>query len=162
MVGVTMVLAIAICIFGAAGLYAALSRPFSDLVPIVAPAAPAQGADIPSGEENVETPAIEPTAASQPIAQATEAPDASPTETSNTSEFEPDYQIGAGQSVNFRSGPSTEDSIIVALPPATPLEYLNEDEPTANPNDGDRWMRFRTESGEEGWIREIDTEPYQP
>jgi hypothetical protein len=162
MVGVTMVLAIAICIFGAAGLYAALSRPFSDLVPIVAPAAPAQSADNPGGAETAETPASEPTAADQPITQATEPPDAAPTEPANTTDFEPDYQIGAAQSVNFRAGPSTEDSIIVALPPATPLEYLNEDEPTSNPSDGDRWMRFRTESGEEGWIREIDTEPYQP
>ena len=39
MVGITMVLAIAICIFGAAGLFAWLSRPFSDLIPVVVPAA---------------------------------------------------------------------------------------------------------------------------
>ena len=42
MVGITMVLAIAICIFGAAGLFAWLSRPFSDLIPVVAPAAQIQ------------------------------------------------------------------------------------------------------------------------
>ena len=77
-------------------------------------------------------------------------------------EFEPTHQIGVGQSVNFRSGPSTTDPIIVALPPAAPLEYLDEDEPTTNPSDGDRWLRFRNENGDEGWIREIDTEPYQP
>jgi SH3-like domain-containing protein len=64
--------------------------------------------------------------------------------------------------VNFRAGPSTTDAIIVALPPETPLQYLNEDAPTTNPADGDRWMRFRNEAGDEGWIREIDTEPYQP
>src|SRR4051794_22362802 len=41
MVGISMVLTIAICIFGAAGLFAWLSRPFSDLIPISAPAAQA-------------------------------------------------------------------------------------------------------------------------
>jgi hypothetical protein len=48
MVGITMVLAIAICIFGAAGLFAWLSRPFSDLIPVVAPAAQIQQASAPT------------------------------------------------------------------------------------------------------------------
>src|SRR4051812_20269041 len=48
MVGITMVLAIAICIFGAAGLFAWLSRPFSDLIPIVAPAAQIQRVSAPT------------------------------------------------------------------------------------------------------------------
>ena len=53
MVGITMVLAIAICIFGAAGLFAWLSRPFSDLIPVVAPAAQVQSTaapDEPTGQ----------------------------------------------------------------------------------------------------------------
>jgi hypothetical protein len=37
MVGITMVLTMAICIFGAAALFAWLSRPFSDLIPVMAP-----------------------------------------------------------------------------------------------------------------------------
>jgi hypothetical protein len=160
MVGITMVLAIAICIFGAAGLFAWLSRPFSDLIPVVAPAAQVQQANEPAPPPDQqpagEQPAIEVQA--EPAQPAATEPTVSPT----TEDFEPTHQIGAGQSVNFRSGPSTEDAIIVALPPATPLEYLDEDAPTTNPIDGDRWMRFRTENGDEGWIREIDTEPYQP
>jgi hypothetical protein len=160
MVGITMVLAIAICIFGAAGLFAWLSRPFSDLIPVVAPAAQVQQAtepdeppdQQPAGEEPAVEAQVEPT---QPAL-------AEPADSPTAGDFEPTHQIGAGQSVNFRLGPSTGDAIIVALPPATPLEYLDEDAPTANPADGDRWMRFRTESGDEGWIREIDTEPYQP
>ena len=56
----------------------------------------------------------------------------------------------------------TADEIISALPPATPLQYLNEDAPTENPNDGSRWMKFRIQNGAEGWVREIDTEQYQP
>jgi hypothetical protein len=160
MVGITMVLAIAICIFGAAGLFAWLSRPFSDLIPVVAPAAQIQATAAPTeptspppagaGQQGVEAQA-EPT---QPAPVAANSPTAE--------DFKPTHQIGASQSVNFRSGPSTTDAIIVALPPETPLQYLNEDAPTANPADGDRWMRFRDEAGDEGWIREIDTEPYQP
>ncbi len=159
MVGITMVLAIAICIFGAAGLFAWLSRPFSDLIPVVAPAAqvqPAAEPDEPSGQQPADE---EPAIAAQ--TEATQ-PAAAPTNSPTADDFEPTHQIGAGQSVNFRSGPSTTDAIIVALPPETPLQYLNEDAPTENPSDGDRWMRFRNEAGDEGWIREIDTEPYQP
>jgi hypothetical protein len=161
MVGITMVLAIAICIFGAAGLFAWLSRPFSDLIPVVAPAAqvqPAAEPTEPSGEQPAaEEPQVEAQAAPTEPALA-----AASTVTGTADNFEPTHQIGAGQSVNFRSGPSTTDAIIVALPPETPLQYLNEDAPTANPSDGDRWMRFRSEAGDEGWIREIDTEPYEP
>src|SRR5688572_19755208 len=116
MVGITMVLAIAICIFGAAGLFAWLSRPFSDLIPIVAPAAQVQEAaepaeppvQQPAGEEPAIEVQAEPT---QPAPAATTAP---PT----TEAFQPTHQIGPGQSVNFRTGPSVADSVIVALPPA--------------------------------------------
>jgi hypothetical protein len=160
MVGITMVLAIAICIFGAAGLFAWLSRPFSDLIPVVAPAAqvqqPAESAESAGQQPAAEEPEI--AAQTEPTQPAPAAPTNSPT----ANDFEPTHQIGAGQSVNFRSGPSTTDPIIIALPPDTPLQYLNEDAPTENPSDGDRWMMFRNEAGDEGWIREIDTEPYQP
>ncbi len=160
MVGITMVLAIAICIFGAAGLFAWLSRPFSDLIPVVAPAAQVEQAAEPAEPSGEQPAAQEPQV--EPQVAVTEPALAASTVTSEAGDFEPTHQIGAGQSVNFRSGPSTTDAIIVALPPETPLLYLNEDAPTANPSDGDRWMRFRNEAGDEGWIREIDTEPYQP
>jgi hypothetical protein len=165
MVGITMVLAIAICIFGAAGLFAWLSRPFSDLIPMVAPAAQIQATSAPVDSTGGQPAAEPPAPAAQLSEVPTVAPDAAatePTAAPNPDDFQPTHQIGASQSVNFRSGPSTADPVIVALPPATALEYLDEDEPTTNPADGDRWMRFRTENGDEGWIREIDTEPYQP
>jgi hypothetical protein len=160
MVGITMVLAIAICIFGAAGLFAWLSRPFSDLIPVVAPAAQVQQASEPadpSGQQPAgEQPAVEVQA--EPTQPAPAATTAAPT----TEAFEPTHQIAPGQSVNFRTGPSVADSVIVALPPATPLQYLEEDAPASGPNEGDRWMRFRTEDGQEGWVLEILTEPFQP
>jgi hypothetical protein len=160
MVGMTMVLTIAICVFGAAGLFAWLSRPFSDLIPMVAPAAqiaPTDDADPAAAPDVAPTP---PAAEAPP-----ETPDTVsvvPTEAPAAGPFTPSHQISAAQSVNFRSGPSTGDPVIVALSPATPLQYLEEDEPTTNPADGDRWMKFRTEDGQEGWVLEILTEPYQP
>ena len=161
MVGITMVLAIAICIFGAAGLFAWLSRPFSDLIPVVAPAAQVQPAVEPTEPAGRQPAPEEQEIAAQP--EPTQPPAAAaPTNSPTADGFEPSHQIGASQSVNFRSGPSTTDPIIVALPPGTPLQYLDEDAPTENPSDGDRWLRFRNEAGDEGWIREIDTEPYQP
>ena len=161
MVGITMVLAIAICIFGAAGLFAWLSRPFSDLIPVVAPAAQVQSTAAPA-EPTGQPPAQGDDQGNQAQAVPTQPSAAAPPVSPAADEFEPTHQIGASQSVNFRAGPSTTDAIIVALPPETPLQYLNEDAPTTNPSDGDRWLRFRTEAGDEGWIREIDTEPYQP
>jgi len=161
MVGITMVLAIAICIFGAAGLFAWLSRPFSDLIPVVAPAAQVQSTAAPA-EPTGQPPAQGDDQGNQAQAEPTQPSAAAPPVSPAADEFEPTHQIGASQSVNFRAGPSTTDAIIVALPPETPLQYLNEDAPTTNPSDGDRWLRFRTEAGDEGWIREIDTEPYQP
>jgi hypothetical protein len=160
MVGITMVLAIAICIFGAAGLFAWLSRPFSDLIPVVAPAAQVQQASE-TGEPSGQQPVAEGQAV-EPQAEPTQPPAEEPTVSPATEVFEPTHQIASGQSVNFRTGPSVADSVIVALPPATPLQYLDEDAPTSGPNEGDRWMRFRTEDGQEGWVLEILTEPYQP
>ena len=163
MVGVTMGIVIAICIFGAALLFAALSQPFSDLIPMAGPAAPVQApapdANASSGQDQVIAAEEDP---APPAAEPTVAPSADVTTTPETDDFEPTHQIGAAQSVNFRAGPSTGDSIIEALSPATPLQYLDEDAPTSNPSDGDRWMRFRTEDGQEGWIREIDTTTFQP
>jgi hypothetical protein len=39
---------------------------------------------------------------------------------------------------------------------------LDERQETDNPEDEPGWMKFRIESGEEGWVREIDTDPYVP
>jgi SH3 domain-containing protein len=163
MVGVTMGIVIAICIFGAALFFAALSQPFSDLIPMAGPVAPAQTpapeANTSDGQDQAIAADEEPAA---PPAEPTVAPAANAPTTPAADDFEPTHQIGAAQSVNFRAGPSTGDSIIEALSPATPLQYLDEDAPTSNPSDGERWMRFRTEDGQEGWVREIDTTSYQP
>lgn len=156
-----MALAIIILIIGAAGAFAWLSRPFSDLVPMVAPAAEIAAPDeneAPPPPDDPE-PQEEAAVAEAPVAEMP-VPTIAPEQPAE--EFEPTHQISALQSVNFRTGPSTSDEVIVALPPATPLQYLDEEAPATGPNEGERWMRFRTEDGQEGWILEILTVEYQP
>ncbi len=156
MVGITMALAIAICVFGAALLFGALSRPFSDLIPAIGSATDLTTSATEAGEVDEEPPAPEPvieTDNAEPTA-----PPAEPTVAPTAQAFEPTHQISANTSVNFRTGPSTSDSVIIALSPATPLQFLDEEEPT----DGGLWMKFRSENGDEGWILEDLTEPYQP
>jgi hypothetical protein len=159
MVGFTMVLTMIILIFGAAGLFAWLSRPFSDLIPMVVPAAEIQSTEPPvdSGAAVPPTePIIETEAAPEPVDPTPPPPTAEPEE---ETEFEPTHQVRANQSVNIRSGPSTNDPPIVAMSPGTPLQYLDED---GTAPDGERWMRFRTEDGQEGWVWEELVVPYQP
>lgn len=82
--------------------------------------------------------------------------------------FNPDYQIDSNQSVNLRPGPGVASGdAIMALPIATPLMYLNEQQATEDPDrdqmeSGQVWMKFRTEDGTEGWIRELDISEYVP
>ena len=166
MVGVSMALAIAICVGVFAGIYASLTPWLSDIVPI-APAASTQVASnsapvAPANDDN-EQPAIQPAEEPQPeptpAPEPTSPPDPEPTPTPEADGFEPTHQIvAAGQSINLRPEPSTNNTPIRALSPATPLQFLDEETPS---NEG-TWLRFATEQGEEGWVREIDTEPYQP
>lgn len=159
MVGFTMVLAMVILIFGAAGLFAWLSRPFSDLIPMVAPAAQIQTTAPPADAEAPVAPTQSVIATDPQPAEPTPPP---PTAAPEETEFDPTHQISANQSVNIRTGPSTNDSVIVALSPGTPLQYLDEDEPGSESADGNRWMFFRTEDGQEGWVLELLVVPYQP
>jgi hypothetical protein len=154
MVGFTMVLALIILIFGAAG----LSRPFSDLIPMVAPAAEILATEPPTEPEVA---AVAPTAPVIQTEAEIEPADSTPPQTAEPeeTEFEPTHQVSANQSVNIRSGPSTGDPPIIAMSPGTPLQYLDED---GTAPDGERWMLFRTEDGQEGWVWEELVVPYQP
>jgi hypothetical protein len=164
MVGVSMALAIAICVGVFAGIYAGLTPWLSDLVPI-APAASTQVASnnapaAPEPQSN-DQPAIAPPdqAEPTPTPEPPSEPAPEPTSAPEPDGFEPTHQIVAsGQSINLRPEPSTNNNPIRALSPATPLEFLDDE----SPSDEGTWLLFLTEQGEEGWVREIDTEPYQP
>jgi hypothetical protein len=163
-VGVTMALAIAICVAGFAGIYAWLTPLASDFIPqedrsVEAPADEAAGDEV-AAVGPTPTPTQAEAIAPTPIPTPAPASEAVPT--ADAAGFTPTHQSTSAFSVNFRAEPSRDSGVVTVLTPATPLEYLNQDAPTSNPaEDGNRWMRFRTQEGDEGWIREVDAEPYQ-
>lgn len=172
MIGVSMALTIALCVAGFSVIYASLDDVLGDFVTRDQAAAvdeePVAGTQI-AAEEPAATdapaeqtqPTAAPTAPPEPTAPPTEPPATPPAEA-----FEPDYQTSSNYSLNLRSGPSSgggDNTVVAVMPPASPLEYQNQDAPTDNPaQDGDRWMLFVTEDGDEGWIRELDVESYEP
>lgn len=80
-------------------------------------------------------------------------------------EFIPNYEILAENSINLWPGPEVvRNGALMALDPNAQLMYLCEFAPTTDPeadqlSEGQVWMKFRTEQGDEGWIREIDVRP---
>lgn len=162
MIGLTMGLTIAVCAGSFAVIYAALDPLTSDFVTrgntsqLVTPTQPAAA----QATEGPAQPAQ--SQPQQPAPTATSAPTTAPA-TPPAGAFAPDYQITA-TAVNLRSEPSASQgpsTVVQLLVPGTPLQYLNEDDPSADASPSERWMRFRTEEGDEGWVREIDVEPYE-
>lgn len=173
MIGLSMLLTIALCAIGFTILYTALDAFTSDFISKTdeTPTIAVEAAALDTGDNTEQEPqATQPPAeATQPPEQADEGQNAqNPTATTAATsqagdgEFDPDYQIAANTTINFRDGPSTATDILDGLPPATPLEYLDEDAPTDDPEDGERWMKFETEDGLIGWVREIDVSEYEP
>lgn len=175
MIGVSMALTIALCVAGFSVIYASLDEVLGDFVSRDRPTArveePIAGTQIAAQDpastqpaagqaETTPPPTVPPTEAPEPTVPPTEPPATPPEEA-----FRPDYQTSSQYSLNLRSEPSSDggqSTVVAVLPPASPLQYQNQDQPTDNPQDGDRWMMFVTEDGDEGWIREIDVEPYEP
>jgi cytoskeletal protein RodZ len=170
MVGVTMALTIAICIVGFIWVFAQLEPYVSDFVNRApAPAESQQhqsssqnagngdGSSNDQADQNAET---EPT-------EKPPTPTPKPKATSTTTAFNPDYQLTADGPVNLRSGPGVDNEAITTVETASPLQYLGEEQESDNPEAdgldvGQKWMKFRTDDGDIGWIREIDVEPYSP
>jgi hypothetical protein len=163
MIGLSMALTIAVCVGGFSLIYASLDTFIGDFVSQDVPTAVVPTQQL-SQVAAADAPSPAP-AQAQPTQAAVPRPTAPPVSETPPAAFTPDFQSG-GYTLNLRSEPSSEGgetTIVIVLPPATPLQYLNEEAPTANPaQDGDRWMRFKTEAGQEGWLRELDTETYQP
>lgn len=164
MIGISMAFTIGVCVGSFSMIYASLDTFIGDFISqdvptaIVATQPPAQVAvgDAPA------QPTVPPT---QPAAPQPTAPTAGETQAATQPSFTPDFQTSSQYSLRLRSEPSTDgpdSTIITVLPPASPLQYMNHEQATENPaEDGDRWLRFRTEDGQEGWLREIDVETYQ-
>lgn len=84
-------------------------------------------------------------------------PTISAAETEESDAFEMSHRSNPDFTINFRPGPSVSSGDpIGSLDPNTPLMYMGDD---ALDEEGVVWLRFRTESGLEGWIREVDTVP---
>jgi hypothetical protein len=171
MIGISMALTIAVCIGGFSVIYAALDDTFGDFLsreveaPVTPTESPTQEPEAGNDEQASNNQAAGDDAAED--AEPTQEPDATeePQATELSGEFEPDYQTSSEFSIRLRSEPSRDggdSTIITTLPPETPLQFTGTDEPTTDPEDGDRWMLFRTEDGEEGWIREIDVSEFEP
>ena len=97
MVGFTMVLALIILIFGAAGLFAWLSRPFSDLIPMVAPAAEILATEPPTEPEVA---AVAPTAPVIQTEAEIEPADSTPPQTAEPEETEKPSRSSSCSSVS--------------------------------------------------------------
>lgn len=166
-VGLSMAGAIAILVGVFVAIYA-ISLPFvSDFVPLqAAERTPTPPPAIIAQAETIQGVAPAPTSVLNAITprqnQAAVAPEATrPAEATETAEaFEPTHQIKneTGESIYLRRTASIAEAPIRSLAPETPLLYLGEE--TETPDNG-TWMRFRTAENEEGWVREVDAEPFQ-
>lgn len=168
MIGISMALTIAVCVGSFSVLYASLNGVVSDFVtevedqPTATVAAAPTEADVTAAQPAEAAP--EPTAAPDSEQDAAPTEEPQPTEQSQDEqgEFNPDYQIASAPSVNLREGPSVQNSASLgALNVDTPLQFLDETTPSTDlagdgMGEGQLWMLFRTEDGEEGWIRDID------
>jgi hypothetical protein len=176
MIGVSMALTIALCVASFSVIYSALDQFTTDFVSGEEPTVVSTEA-VASGQGNDAQPTATTDAnasgdtgedqAVNPTEPAATSSDNQVEPTSTPSEFTPDYQIDANQSINLRSGPGTNTQVVTTLTIAQPLQYLDEEQASDNPGrDGlaedQVWMKFRTEDGDEGWVRELDVEEYDP
>jgi hypothetical protein len=170
MIGLSMVLTIAVLVATFALLYAWLDPFTTDFVTKKQPTVVVKQEQIQARNvaDQAATKAPPAAVAAPTKTTATSTPAPSPTATAAISQitptsqaFKPDYQIRGDQGINLRSQPTTDSDIVTTLSPSTPLQYLNQQQPTENPDqDGPSWMKFRTEDGEVGWVRKIDVDQY--
>lgn len=153
-----MAAAIALCILSSAWLFGRIEPYVSDFtgyeqrtaVPAVAEASDAE-------PEATRQPTEAPTADEAQPTQGSSEPTIAPDSTASPDSFVQDYQSNPDFTVNFRPGPSIDSGDPVAtLDPGTPLQYLGEQ---TTGDDGSIWLRMKTATGIEGWLREVDTVP---
>lgn len=164
-IGLSMALAIAVCVGSFTWLYVQLDpwvRDFAGAEPAPTATARSSASRDSAAREDEEEPADE-EATDEPRPTRTPTPeedsnDIQPVEEDDDG-FDANYQVVALEPVRLRSGPGVNfDIVIDGLPTGTPLEFTGQREPSQNPDaDGDvEWLQFQTEDGQEGWIRKID------
>lgn len=175
MIGFSMLLTLMVCVGAFTMIYARLEPVVADFVgrggielptpiPTTEPVAEAPAPTAPPEESNEEEPATDENAADAETGGDNQIEETEP----NSGEFVPDFQVDANGPVNLRPGPGVASGdAIVAVPDQTPLLFLDEEQETEDPgrdgmDAGQVWMMFRTEDGQEGWIREIDVSEYVP
>ena len=130
--------------------------------------APTQAVAQLSGTPPATADGAEPTAPPTAEPTATVAPEVEPTAAVATpppaDAFAPDYQVSSSARINFRQGPGVRNAVVTTLAPGTQVQSLNESQVTQDPaNDRlvatGRWLKFRLEDGQEGWIRDVDVAP---
>jgi len=155
-----MALTIVMCIAGFAVIYAKIdpfTRDFVNAATITPTTPPTKTPKPSKSNSTAANSAADANSSGQPTDTPVPAPPA-PTETPVG--FNPDYQVSSDVRVNLRAGPSVDTDVVTTLDSGTQLQYLNKTQDSANPDaDGAKsWMNFRTESGDEGWVRGIDVE----
>lgn len=155
-VGLSMALTIAVCIGGFVWIYAKADPLFADFVgapetPVRRTATAAASATSGRGEG-----AGEPTeeATEESAAEPTDEPTPRPTPTPDV--FRATHLTNPNSRVNFRPEPNLDVEPITQLDPGTQVQSLGDQE---TDSDGNLWMRFRTEDGLEGWLREDAFDP---
>lgn len=170
MVGLSMALTIAICLGGFAVLYGELDPFTRDFVSADAPEERPRPTRIPAGggaQEAADVGGAGESAEDQTAPTPTPGPTETPEPTPTPAGFQPSHQLSSPTRVNLREGPGTRFPVVIVITLDQPLQYLDESQPTENPDadglaPGQLWMKFRTEDGFEGWVREIDVGPYDP
>jgi hypothetical protein len=161
-VGLSMALTIAVCVGSFAWIYAEADPFFADLVGSDAKATTgarrtptaagtASGGRGAASVEPTEKPTDEPT-----VESAEPTHTQAPRPTSTPGEFRATHITNPNSRVNFRPQPDLNTDPIAVLDPGTPVQALGDERVDG---DGNRWLKFRTEDGLEGWLREDAFEP---
>jgi hypothetical protein len=163
MVGFSMLLTIALCVGSFVFIYTKVDPLTHDFVDAAGVKPTATAKTVAAANPTKSSSSGGSTSQEQPTPKPTSTPQPTPKPTTASNAFKPDYEINPDsiQSINLRPGPAVASGDpIEKLAPGTQLQYLNQTKPSEDPNaDGaSSWMEFRTQDGNEGWVRSIDVQ----
>lgn len=153
LVGLSMAIAIGICIIGFIWIYVRVGPVFSDFIPAKSASLTPVSSLLTSGTPTGSGTPIAGIAISSPTPTSLPSAVASPSPV-----WEATHKIVAGERVNFRAGPSTVSDIVDVLQPGTELKFIGQQQITS----GVTWMEFELQDGTQGWVRTVDVDPITP